>query len=175
MNNLLTIAQIVAQIVSSVVVVFSAIFAIIQWRKNIEFNNVKYIKELLDELSHDKENQKVLYMFDYGEHWYDSKFHEDYDVQSNVDDVLSIFNYACYLLDNDLIGRDQFKLIKYDVDRCVRNEDVQLYLYNLYHWSSRANTSFPFTHLLNYGKKTDVIENDFYDSNSNHYVKILNF
>lgn len=169
-NNVTTILS----SLSSVAIIISAFFAIYQWRKTKKLNGVKYLQQLREKLYDDKEISEVIYMFDYNEKWYSIEFHETKEMQTKVDRTLSVLEHASYLKMKKHIDKNQFLVIRYQVDRTLCNSQVQAYLFNLYHWSKRTNIPMPFSYLVKYGLHEGYIRKDFKNVNSQIYKRYLN-
>ena len=76
-------------------------------------------------------------MFDYDEDWYSKKFHLSGDLERKVDKTLSYFSYICYLKDRGIITKKELCFFQYQLERILKNQQVQDYLYNLYHFSNK--------------------------------------
>lgn len=119
-----------------------------------------------------------MYMIDYGTSWYDRNFHnrED-DLEYRVDKVLSFLNYVCYLRKEKNLGKKEFRILCYEVNRVCISPDIQNYLWNLYHFSVKQGTECSFQDLIEYGMEKRIIDRkSFLSSTSeNNYTKYLNF
>ena len=160
-----------------VAIVCGGAFALYQWVINMRLKRAEYIKLLIDSIRTDK--NIVFYKFEYGEDWYDYKFHNSGGLEKEIDYTLSFFSYICYLKDKKIIGSDEFDSFKYEVERVITNPQCQDYCYNLYHFSRKQNNPIPFKYLIDYAIKNDFLPKEFYDSTSyqrtNRFHKYLNF
>lgn len=142
-------------------VVVGGIFALFQWRKGTALKRAEYIKELTEKIRTDKDIFETIYMFDYGEEWYNSKFHQSGDVERRVDRTLAYFSYILYLRNEKLISKKEFSFFRYDIERILRNNQLQDYFYNLFHFSKTQDVPFSFDILLNYAKASKLLDPDF--------------
>ena len=150
--NEIKISDIIS-IISLILVMVGGIFGYYQWRKNILLRRAEYIIELTDKIWTDKYIKDVIYMFDYNYKWYTEKFHGSCKLELKVDKTLSYFSYICYLREQKIISDKEFNFFKYEINRILRNSQVQDYFYNLYHFSNKNNTPITFLYLFKYGKK----------------------
>ena len=86
-----------------------------------------------------------------------------------MDKTLSYFSYICYLKKYRIISGSEFKFFQYEIASILDNEQVVDYLYNIYHYSIGGNIPITFYYLLEYGRKNNFIEPDFYDPESYRY------
>jgi len=152
-----------------IVTSFGFSLAFIQWRKNERLSRCSYVKELIDKTDFDKDVSEVFFKIDYGEQWYSQKFHNthsdsDSDFEKKMDKTLSSYSFICYLFLNNVLTEKDSSFFKYKLCRILTNEQVQDYLFNLYHWSRRNEENMPFNYLLVYGKKYHYFKQDFWDS-----------
>ena len=79
---------------------------------------IELIHQIIEKLSFDKDIAWIMYMIDYGTSWYDRNFHnrED-DLEYRVDKVLSFLNYVCYLRKEKSLGKREFRILCYEVNR----------------------------------------------------------
>ena len=139
----------------------------------------KYINELTEKIRTDKYIKDVIYMFDYNYKWYTEQFHGSGKLELKVDKTLSYFSYICYLREQKIISDKEFNFFKYEINRILRNSQVQDYFYNLYHFSNKNNTPITFLYLFKYGEKIKIFDEIFYDKNSylylSQYHRYINF
>jgi len=161
--------------ISSLAVIFSAIFAYLQWKKSKYESKIQLVEKIREKLYDDKDSRHVIYLIDYSVSWYSAHFHKTEEPQGSVDKTLSIIEYSCYLLNQKILGEKEFDLIRYDADRIIQNYDMQAYMFNLYHWCKRINTRCSFLNIINYALDNGLWPNDFLDYSSERYPKHLNF
>lgn len=145
----------------------------------------EFIKSLYDEFGRNEILRHGIYMLDYDQEWYDESFHnlEDEETKTKqdiIDSTLSYLSYICYLKDIKVLTDNDFQLFKYAVDRSLINYILQNYFYNLYHFSQKQQTAFPFPILLAYAKKVSILPEEFFDKSAciakqSRFNKILNF
>lgn len=173
-SAILTVSLILGSI-SSVAVIVSAVFAYLQWKKVKYESKVRLVEIVREKIYDDKDVQHILYLIDYGYHWYDEKFHNTEEPQMSVDKTLSIMEYVCYMYNQKILEEKEFELIKYDIDRIAQNHDIQEYLWNLYHWSKKIETRCSFLNFINYSIENKLWEENFRNDKSVLYEKYLNF
>lgn len=176
--NEIKISDIIS-IISLILVMAGGIFGYYQWRKSILLGRAEYINELTEKIRTDKYIKDVIYMFDYNYKWYTEQFHESGKLELKVDKTLSYFSYICYLREQKIISDKEFNFFKYEINRILRNSQVQDYFYNLYHFSNKNNTPITFLYLFKYGEKIKIFDEIFYDKNSylylSQYHRYINF
>lgn len=172
------IADIIESI-SLVLIIVGGIFAYYQWRKSVNLKRADYINELTEKIRTDESIKETIYIFDYDIPWYSKDFHGSMETELKVDKTLSYFSYICYLKKQKIISKKEFKFFEYEIKRTLINNQVQDYLYNLYHFANKFNVPLTFEFLFEYGKKTKCFDTDFYDANTCEmtckYHKYLNF
>lgn len=141
-------------------VVVGGIFALIQWKKSIALKRAEYIKELTEKIRTDEDIFKTIYMFDYGVQWYNSEFHQS-EKERVVDRTLAYFSYILYLRNEKLISKKEFSFFSYDIERILRNNQLQDYFYNLFHFAKTQGVPFSFDILLKYAKERELLDPDF--------------
>lgn len=167
-SNTYSVSDIISA-VSAVLVVIGGLFAFVQWRKNVALKRASYINELTEKIRTDPDIKDIVYLFDYEDRWYSSHFHGSGELERKVDKTLSYFSYICYLKNQKLINKKDFKFFQYEIDRILINPDVQDYFYNLYHFSSKFKMPFTFFYLFKYGKRKKMFDASFFDNKS--YIK----
>lgn len=176
--NEIKISDIIS-IISLILVMAGGIFGYYQWRKSILLRRAEYINELTEKIRTDKYIKDVIYMFDYNYEWYTEQFHGSGKFELKVDKTLSYFSYICYLREQKIISDKEFNFFKYEINRILRNSQVQDYFYNLYHFSNKNNTPITFLYLFKYGEKIKIFDEIFYDKNSylylSQYHRYINF
>ena len=102
-------------------------------------------------------------MFDYDEDWYSEEFHLSGDLERKVDKTLSYFSYICYLKSRGIITKKELYFFQYELERILRNQQVQDYFYNLYHFSNKNGVPMTFKYLFEYGEKEKLFSKEMYD------------
>lgn len=160
-------------------VVVGGIFALIQWRKGTALKRAEYIKELTEKIRTDKDIFETIYMFDYVEEWYNWDFHQSSDVERKVDRTLTYFSYILYLRNEKLISKKEFSFFTYDIERILRNNQLQDYFYNLFHFANKQGIQFSFSILVDYAKEQKLLDKEFNNpeayKTSMNYHQYLNF
>lgn len=124
--------------------------------------------------------KEIIYMFDYDEDWYSKEFHLSGDLERKVDKTLSYFSYICYLKDRGIITKKELFFFQYQLESILRNQQVQDYLYNLYHFSNKKGLPMTFKYLFEYGEKEKLFSKEMYDKESykdesNYFHQYINF
>lgn len=178
LNNEITISDITS-IISVILIMIGGIFSCYQWRKDVILKRAGYINEMIEKIRTDKYIKDVVYMFDYDDKWYSERFHGSGKLELKVDKTLSYFSYICYLKRKRIISKAEFDFFKYEIHRILENDQVQDYLYNVYHFSNKNDTHMTFIYLFEYGEQIGIFNKQFYDKNAyskcNGYHKYLNF
>lgn len=176
-QSILLIISLILGSISSLAVIVTAIFAYLQWKKAKFESKVAIVANLREKLFDDKNVRESLYKVDYGEYWYTPKFHEEKEPQMSFDKLLSIFEYVCYLQNKKVIGKDESDLIRYSLEKVLRNEQVQAYLFNLYHYSERLGTNCSFANIIQYALENKYWDEQFKDKDWDKftYFRYLNF
>lgn len=141
------------------------------WRSDVHFKRAEFIKQLLTEISTDKNN--MIQLFDYNDKiWYDENFHNS-ELEERIDHTLTLYSYICYLHNHRIISKNDFINFKYDVERIVTNSQFQSYCYNLYHFTKNCNLPVPFYELFEYAKERKQFNAEFWNIKSQQYPHYL--
>jgi hypothetical protein len=150
-------------------------FALIQWISSKKLRRAEFIDQIINKIQFDKENSETMYMIYYNHNWYTNDFHNSISgFEYKIDKLLSYIDYICYLYNTKNITNNEFKVLKYRVNRICISPSVQKYLWNLYHWSKKNKTDCLFAHIIDYGIENGFIKREF-KINNNLYDKYLNF
>ena len=141
-------------IISLVFVAVGGIFIYLQWHKSLKTRRAEFINQILEKLRFDEDLPKSMYIIDYNQGWYDGSFHTS-DLEISIDKLFSYVDYICYL-------------------KATRNISSTNYLWNLYHFSMKNETTCSFQYLIDYGIDCKLFSNDF-KKNKSLYPKTLNF
>lgn len=170
--------------VSDFISIFSVIFIIIggafafyQWGRNTTYKRAEYINELTEKIRTDESIKYTVYLIDYGNVWYDERFHGSNDIELKVDKTLSYFSYICYLYSRRIINKKEFAFFEYEITRIITNNNVRFYFFNLYHFAEKNRSKMTFQYLFKYAEKKKVFVDEFYDKDNEEYCKrkYLNF
>ena len=151
-----------------IVAIIGFVFSCYQWRKKIQSERAEKLSNLINVLRRDVRQLSVLYKIDYNEPWYDKSFHKS-ELEGEVDQFLSYYEYILYLKKNHMISRKEFRFFEYDIESIIENYDVQNYLFNLYHFSEpdekqhakSPKDPFVYNNILNYAKKKKSLDKSF--------------
>ena len=165
--------------ISLLLVVMSGMFACYKWCCDVALKRASYINELTGKIRTDLDISDTLYMLDYDRSWYSPAFHSGGPLEFKMDRTLSYFAYICYLRKHRIISDNEFVFFEYHLERILRNQGVRDYLYNLYHFTKKANLILSHQYLFEYGKKNSFFDPDFFDSTAHrtnpNYHRYLNF
>jgi hypothetical protein len=153
-------------LISIIIIVIGGGFTLFQWNSSEKFKRVKYLEEIITKLRFDPEMANTLYIIEYEHNWYTEKFHNDHDFEYKIDKVLSYFDFICYLYITKIIKDDEFKILKYRINKICNSPSVQKYLCNLFHYSKSMGADCSFTHIIDYGIKNKIIKKEFKDNNN---------
>lgn len=166
--------------ISQVIAIIGGLFVFYQWQHNNRLKKADYINELTEKIRTDEMIKETIYMFDYDEDWYSKEFHLSGDLERKVDKTLSYFSYICYLKDRGIITKKELCFFQYQLERILKNQQVQDYLYNLYHFSNKNGVPMTFKYLFEYGEKEKLFSKEMYDKESykdesNYFHQYINF
>ncbi len=157
--------------------VTGGIVALFQWNDSNKLKRAEYVNALFKEFNSNPNVKQVLYRIDYGDDnkWYDENFHNSGELEQSTDMALNYYSYICYLYETKLIKRKEFEFYRYQVERILKDKQVQNYLYNVFHNSKYYNDEMSFSYLFRYGEKNKFFDDEFYNPLSNNYVARLSF
>ena len=155
--------------------VIGGIWALYQWSKTRQFNRANLIKELLVKIREDENIVDVLYSIDYGDEWCNISFFKDRKMQLKYDNTFALFDYICFLIKNSILSKKEISFFEYKIIRMANNQSFMNYMFNVYHFSNRNNSSTPFYYLIGYLKDNNLLCDEFYDKKTKKYKKYLNF
>ena len=162
-------------LITIVFVVFGGYFAYIQWRDSIDMQRAKFMEQIIEKLRFDKDMAKALYIVDYTQNWYNEKFHGGTHEEFLIDKLLSYLTYVCYLLETKHIGKDETKILAYELSRVCASWSMRAYLWNLNNFSEAQNTTCTFKYFIDYGIKHGLLCKTDFSGNCEKYPKYLNF
>ncbi len=55
---------------------------------------------------------------------------------------------------------NEFKILKYEINRVCLNRNIQAYLWNLHHFAEKTKTKTSFDEIINYAKKESCFQTD---------------
>lgn len=96
-----------------IITVIGGGFALLQWTNSNKIRRAEFIDQINGKLRFDDEFAKIMYRFEYGDKWYDDKFHGSEELERKVDKVLSYLSYICYLKNTKNINEKEFELFIY--------------------------------------------------------------
>ncbi|MDD4395555.1 MAG: hypothetical protein PHQ33_06695 [Bacteroidales bacterium] len=137
---------------------------IFQWRKSIRIRRIEFLSDILQRVRLNTESSKIMTMIEYDKKWYDEKFHDGGELEQQVDRFLTNWSYACYLIEKKMIEQNEIGLFQYDLKRICTSEDVQKYLWNLYHFSRKINSKCPYESLIKYAETNLFINKDEFEN-----------
>lgn len=164
------------EIASLALTIVGGIFVYFQWEKSAKTKRAEIIHQIIDKLRFDEDLIKATYILDYNPYWYNDSFHNGNNgMEYIIDKFFCYIDYICYLRSTRNISEKEFKIFNYEVNRiCSRSKSAQAYLWNLYHFAERNETSCSFRYIIDYGIKNGLFPKDF-TTNKKLYRKQLNF
>lgn len=123
------------------------------------------------------ENDDVLYaleMIDYEGPWYFPNFRVSSNLEQKSMDKLSTLMNNLAILANFELLKNEINPFEYHLLRLLKDEQVQHYLWNLYHFSKQEDIQSVYHALTEYGLKKNYINNKKFDSKES-FEKYLNF
>ncbi len=153
------------ELIGGVLLIASAIGAVVQWRKSLRIRQAEFLDGILQQIQ-SLEFMKFFYLIDYDENWYGAKFHEGGDIEQTVDTALLLLCKICYLKQNRLIGTHEFTFFSYLLGCVFSNSGIKNYFYNLHHASAKMGSKSMFVILEEYAKRNNLLEEGFDDPNA---------
>lgn len=139
------------------IAVVAAVFALRQWRESCAVSRAEHLREMLDDFNDeivssgfrtliDRQDETNIVFYNGG-----NKFADGYE--SVVDRMLWVFSRICYEHDKRIISDEEFAFFEYQIRRTLQNKQIQQYLKDLVRIADVENVCFPFSPLLNQGRK----------------------
>ncbi len=173
-------------IISAFGVIFTIVFAILEFRKNASLKRVEFMIEFSSRVRENETIRKGYLMIDLGDKWYTQDFYNLDNINAPIiDRTLAHFSQVAYLILHNFIGKKEKQMFLYQLMSVLTNYQVQAYLFNAYHYSiyphvinictysdeEKHNSSFK--ELINYGLKYELLPKDFTKESCNLYPKFL--
>ena len=127
-------------------------FTLYQINKSNKVKQAEFVSSLLDHIRFNERVMDAVYLIDYSNNWYNQDFHNSGEMEKNIDAFFSEMDYVCYLFKRKLLSKKDFLIFRYEVLRICKNSQCRCYLWNLYHWSKKNNTTCSFNNLIEYLK-----------------------
>ncbi len=169
------VTEFIIKVVTCIVIIVSCGVAVVQLRNTVRLKYSEYLEKLIEKFRTDKRITKAHYLIEYDIQWYDIDFHNGSKYEPQIDRMLTYLSYLLYLKKFRVIDLDGWRFFQYNLERTVGNRQIQAYLFNLYHFSNRFGTYFPYSLILEYGKKNRFITEDFDSPENAKYPRYLNF
>ena len=135
--------------------VTGGVVALVQWNDSNKLKRAEYVNNLFKEFNSNPDVKQVLYNIDYGKKWYNSRFHNSGKLEQATDMALNYYSYICYLYESKLIKSKEFDFYRYQVERVLKNSNVQNYLYNVYHNAKYYKDEMSFAYLFRYSERCE--------------------
>ncbi len=146
------IISIVSLIFTSIAVCAGGIFALAQWSKGNRIKRAEFFNQIIEKLYFNKDTIEAMYYILYNKDWYTKDFHKNKDIENKIDAFFSYLTYICYLSENNIISKKEFKILQYEINSICYSRGTQTYLWRHYNFSKRTNKSYAFSNLINYLK-----------------------
>ncbi|MBQ9947968.1 MAG: hypothetical protein IJO91_06220 [Oscillospiraceae bacterium] len=148
-------------------------FALYQWRISVKNSKAEYVDKLLQRMQDDPDIRQFLTLNDYETEWYNEDFHEDHSEEAvaiKADRALFFFNYLCYLNQQKIIRKNEFRIFEYYMISVIQYGHTQGYMLDLYQYSLTEKREFPFTLFMDYGIKKRLMPKQFKDPDFFRYM-----
>ena len=126
--------------------------ALYQWGKQIRIRRTEFVYQVMKDLRLDAEIIEISHRIAYGEFQYDESFKSNHELEIQIDKLLGVLNYHCYLLKSRAIAKQDFNVFKYQIIWTLSDKDVQAYIKN----QARA-----LPYLVGWGLRNDLFPDDF--------------
>lgn len=160
-------------IISLIFASIGGIFIFLQWNMSIKNRRAEFIYQILEKLRFENKLSSTMRIIDYEQEWYSKEFHNS-NLEKYIDILFSYIDYICYLKATKNISKIEFDIFKYQIHRICISNSTSKYLWNLYHFSKKNNTTCSFQYLINYGIQCEFLSKEFKD-NEELYTKTLNW
>ena len=157
--------------------VIGGIFALIQWNTTLRIRKSEYLDSIINKLIFDDEMIEAMYIIEYDfikNNWYNKTFYGSV-LEKKIDKYLTYINYILYLRALDNISYNEFNVIKYEINRTLDSEQLQTYLWNLYHFAIINKENCPYIQIINYGIKEKYFKSDFKINDTDLFTRISVF
>ena len=132
-------------------------FALLTWLKAERTRRTDLAYKMMKDA---RANSKIRYLIEYDEFRYDKKFHGS-DIEPELDKLLALLDHMCYLLKSRSFWKKEFGIFRYEIIWMLSNEEVQAYLWNIYHFSKSIDAPCSFQSLIEWGLQNDLLPSDF--------------
>ena len=160
-------------IISLIFAATGGVFIFLQWKKSIKNRRAEFIYQILEKLRFDNNLSTTMYTIEYNLNWYDGNFHNS-DLEKSVDILFSYLDYVCYLKTTGNISKTEYNIFQYEIHRVCNSLSSNKYLWNLFHFAKKNNSTCTFQYLIDYGIECELMSKDF-KSNETLYDKTLNW
>jgi hypothetical protein len=144
-------------------------FALYQWWHSNKIKRAEFMHKIIEDLYFGKELSSTIYFIEYNTSWYNINFHNSSDLETKIDNLLHYYSYICYLKTTRNITDKEFLFFKYELHRICISQDIQEYLWNLYHFSIKNGILCSYESLIQYAIENKLFKDSFRDKNSNDY------
>lgn len=160
--------------ISIILVAVGGVFAMIRWSASNKIKRAEFANQIIEKFRFDRSMADTMRLIDYDISWYNQDFHKNEELEYSVDKFLSYLSYVCFLHETGIIKSKEFDLLRYKIARSCISPNVQTYLWNVHHFAIKSKTICSFESLIKYGIDNKYIDQDFYNSKNEKYIKILN-
>ncbi len=180
--------KVIIQCITLAVAIWGGYTALVEYRDRTKTTKALRLNDIIQQLRFDDDIREVIRMIEWDDFVYDVSFYKS-GLEKKADKTFEYLSYFCYLLDSGIIGEKEFSFLKYEVLTVLNNKQVQLYFYNLYHYTRielyEKNSlivgnqteseviSIPFQYLMEYGIKNGIIKSDLYSFDNPEFQYIL--
>jgi len=155
--------------ISLIFTVIAGIFILRKWSKSIKIKRAEIISQIIAKFWFDDEIADTSYQLESNEPWYDEDFLGS-EKERKIDKLFYYLSLICYLRATGNISEKEFKILHYVVVSACKSFATQLYLWDLYHFSTEEKKIVPFGYLIEFGFKNKILPSDFHEKDCAHYV-----
>jgi hypothetical protein len=160
----------------SLITIFLAIigggFAYLQYRRSVKLQRAEFVNMIVDKLRFNEKLVLVKRMVE-STPWYNEEFHHGAEWESEIDAFFAYLSYICYLIQENIISKNEAKALEYTLSSTISRPQTQEYLWNLYWWSQRHKVNCSFQCLIDYGLSNNFISKDKFNEDSEAFRKYI--
>lgn len=139
--------------------VTGGVFALIQWRKSNIIKSTELMSEITNKLRFDEVLVRATYNIDYETHFYDENFHKpDNKTAHEIDMLLEYLTFICYLKRKRILNITDLSIIEYEIVTTLEFIEVEMYLWNIYHYAKSWGIKCTFDDLIQYGFAKKILD-----------------
>lgn len=147
--------------ISAIVAAVALVLTFVQFRKRAKLEHAQQVFKMQESTRNNENVTSFFRMIDYGENkGWNQSLHRDKKLEKMVDDALLLYNYIVYLRKKHILNKKEFAYFQYEIDKIVKNEEVQSYFFTLSQHCKSLGLPFKFEYLLQYGINKEYINKE---------------